>query len=138
MSDTREPPHDWGGKTEWQSPRSGSGQPTYNQPAHVRKHQAPHPPWATPVGAPAIQTHLVPAILAALLCIPTIIGIPAGIAAIVFAIQASSKRNTDYSGAVQASKRALVWTIISFAIAAVIISCYVIASAASQNSGYSG
>ena len=138
MSDTHGSSQDWGDKTEWQDPQGSQQPPPYGYqqgPAYPPppQYQTPQPPWQG-AASPAIQNYMVPAVLVTLFCC-----LPTGIAAIVFASQVSSKRNAgDYNGAVLASKRAKMWTIISVAVGVVLIAIIVIASAASQNTGTTG
>src|SRR5215472_14260541 len=136
MTNPQDPQPGWGDKPEWQNP-AGAGQSPYGggyqqppggaPPPYGAGYQQPppgapqypgypQPAWPGPT-APAIQTYLVPAILVTLFCCW-----PTGIAAIVFAAQASSKRNAgDYVGAVAASKKALTWTIVSLIVGIVLI-----------------
>ncbi|HUK73649.1 MAG TPA: CD225/dispanin family protein [Streptosporangiaceae bacterium] len=78
---------------------------------------------------------MIPAILVTLFCF-----LPTGIAAIVFASQVSSKTAVgDYNGAVQSSRQARLWTIVSVAAAAVFwVLIFIIALAASSNTSTSG
>jgi hypothetical protein len=136
MTNPQDPQQGWGDQPDWQNP-AGAGQPPYGggyqqpPPGSPQYPGYPQPAWPGPI-APAIQTYLVPAILVTLLCCW-----PTGIAAIVFAAQASSKRNAgDYVGAVAASKKALTWTIVSLVVGVILI-VIVIAVAASHSSNSS-
>ena len=152
MTNMQDPSQDWGGRTEWQEP-SGPAQSQYGtdpqgrhvsaQPPYGYQQPLPGPPpqygqppsWS---GAPAqaIQNYMIPAILVTLFCF-----LPTGIAAIVFASQVSSKTAVgDYNGAMQSSRQARLWTIVSVAAAAVfwVLFLMIIAAAGSSNTGTSG
>jgi len=141
MTNTQIPAPDWGNATEWQQ-QAGSDQPSlggYQQASSSATPQygpgyqpAPPYPQAPLRGAmaPPIQTYLVPAILVTLFCF-----FPTGIAAIVYATQVSSKRDTgDYIGAARASKQARMWTIVSLAVGVAVFAIVVIAAAAGSGS----
>jgi Interferon-induced transmembrane protein len=99
------------------------GQQPYGQPQYGQQGQWQGGP------PPSIQTYLVPAILVTLFCF-----LPTGIAAIVFASQVNSKRSAgDYTGAMEASRKARLWTIVSVVVGIVVIIIYIIAAAASNS-----
>jgi hypothetical protein len=76
---------------------------------------------AGPAGAPP-PNYLIPAILVTLFCC-----LPGGIVAIIFATQVNSKYAAgDVQGAMNASKNAKTWTMISGGIGVVIIIIYLI------------
>ena len=152
MAGTQEPPpSDWGDQTDWQQqqpqqpqqpggypppPPPPGGQQGYDQPPPQYGQQQPYgqpqyggqQQWQG-AAAPSIQSYLVPAILVTLFCF-----LPTGIAAIVFAAQVNSKRSIgDYAGAMEASKKARLWTIVSVAVGVVFILIVIIASAASNS-----
>ena len=141
MTNTQNSTPDWGDATEWQQ-QPGSGQPFpggYQRapspatPQYGPGYQQPAPPYPQApwpgATAPPIQTYLVPAILVTLFCF-----LPTGIAAIVYATQVSSKRDTgDYIGAAGASKQARMWTIVSLIVGLAVVAIVVIAATA--NSG---
>lgn len=143
MSGSQNPPPDWGDATDWQrqqqqQPPYGQQQPYGQQPPYGQQQPPGAPPpymgqqgWQQPPTGPAIQTYLVPAILVTLFCF-----LPTGIAAIIFASQVNSKRSIgDINGAMQASKQARLWTIISAAVGVVLIIIIIAATAASTSSG---
>jgi len=147
MSGSSNPPPDWGDATDWQRqqqqpygqqpPPYGQQQPYGQQPPYGQQQPPGAPPymgqqgWQGPPTGPAIQTYLVPAILVTLFCC-----LPTGIAAIVFASQVNSKRSIgDINGAMQASKQARLWTIISAAVGVVLIIIIIAASVATTSSG---
>lgn len=78
----------------------------------------PPPPGggAGPAGGPP-PNYLIPAILVTLLCC-----LPGGIASIIFATQVNSKYAAgDIAGAMEASKKAKMWTMISAGVGLVFI-----------------
>jgi hypothetical protein len=122
MTETPPPPppeDDWGsGNTPWQQPQQPPQQPPQQwpqQPPPGQWQQQPAPgQWQQPGGygqpPPAqIQTYLIPAIVVTVLCC-----LPTGIAAIVYAAQASSKAKVgDMAGATKAANNARTWVIVS-------------------------
>ncbi|MFH8408839.1 CD225/dispanin family protein [Streptomyces sp. NPDC018019] len=92
------PGEDWGGDTPW------NGRPQPPPAGPPPQYQPQYRPYAEPP-----RSYLVPAVLVTLLCF-----LPTGIAAIVFATQASAKFHAgDHAGAERASARARLWTFIS-------------------------
>lgn len=86
----------------------------------------PPPPTGAAAGGPPAggppPNYLVPAILVTLFCC-----LPGGIVSIIFATQVNSKyASGDIQGAMNASKNAKMWTMISAGIGVVIILIYVI------------
>lgn len=85
----------------------------------------PPPPTGAAGGPPAggpPPNYLVPAILVTLFCC-----LPGGIVSIIFATQVNSKYAAgDVQGAMNASKNAKMWTMISAGIGLVIIVIYII------------
>jgi Interferon-induced transmembrane protein len=103
--------------------------PPYGQQQYGQQPYGGQQQWQGGAAAPAIQTYLVPAILVTLFCF-----LPTGIAAIVFASQVNSKRSIgDYAGAMEASKKARLWTIVSVVVGVAFILIVIIASAASNS-----
>jgi hypothetical protein len=89
---------------------------------------APYP--ATPGAPPAdVPNYMVWAILVTLLCF-----LPTGIAAIVYASQVSTKLSVgDVAGAMESSRKAKMWTIISAVIGVLIVPLIVLAGTAANN-----
>jgi hypothetical protein len=88
----------------------------YNQPGRAA---GPQPP-----------TYLVGAILTTLFCC-----LPAGIVSIVYAAQVSSKYNVgDIYGAIEASKKARTWMIVSIVASLVLVGLWIVLAVATSSS----
>ena len=80
---------------------------------------------------PAPSNHLVWAILTTLFCC-----LPAGIVSIVYAAQVNSKwTGGDYQGAVDSSRNARTWAIVSAVVGLIVIVLIVIVRASAANNG---
>jgi Interferon-induced transmembrane protein/zinc-ribbon domain len=104
-----------GGPGGYGAPQQGYGQPGYGAPG------------GGGYGAPPnVPNYLIWAILSTLFCC-----LPAGIVAIVYASQVDGKlRSGDYEGAVQSSKNAKTWTMVSAGLGLVVGIIYAIIGAA--------
>jgi hypothetical protein len=114
----------------------GPGQPGgYGGPGQPGGYGAPGPGGPGYGGGPAYgstppSSHLVWAILTTLFCC-----LPAGIVSIVFAAQVNSKWNSgDFQGAMDSSRKARTWAIVSAIVGVIFIIIYVIIKVAASNS----
>ncbi|OAA25636.1 Interferon-induced transmembrane protein [Frankia sp. EI5c] len=120
----------------WGAPQGGTPPPGgYGAPGQYPAYPSgPVPPAGygapgfgpPPPGGQPIPTYLWQSIVCTLLCC-----LPAGIAAIVFATRVQSRQQAgDIQGALEASRKAKTWTIVSFAVGLVgqLISLAVLAS----------
>jgi hypothetical protein len=105
--------------------------PSYPAAGYPGAPGAPGIPYGSPAGAMP-TTYLIPSILATVLCC-----LPAGVVAIIFATQVTSKWNAgDYAGAARASKQAKTWLIVAAAVGLVAgVASFALAFANASGSG---
>ena len=117
-----------GSSPGYSDPPYGSGQPGYggSQPGYGGSPYGPPggqpgygggPGYGGPPGGSTVPNHLVLTILTTILCC-----VPLGAVGIYFSTQVNSRLNVgDYQGAVDASKKAKMWAIISAGVGLVVV-----------------
>lgn len=104
-------------------------QPGYQQPGYQGPGYQQPGAWGAASGAVEVPNYLVQSILVTVLCC-----LPTGIAAIVYAAQANSKKTAgDYAGAIEAANKAKTWCWISLGVGAVVTVIYVLVTIAAQS-----